>query len=121
MAWDLAWLCLWMLLSRLNRFREIDTSKGLGRATTKALSVDLKRIKGTAKSFAAFGGMFAMFECMLEKKRQRHDSYNSFFSGAFTTVFLAMDSGLGPRGLMMTGLTGGAFGLVMEKLFENIT
>lgn len=62
-----------------------------------------------------------MFECMLEKKRHRHDSYNSFFSGGLTTMFLAMDSGLGPRGLFITGLSGGAFGLVMEKLFENIS
>ena len=83
--------------------------------------MDLKRIKSTAKSFAVFGGMFAMFECMLEKKWHWHDSYNSFCSGGLTTMFLAMDSGLGTRGLLLTGLTGGAFGLVMEKLFENIS
>ena len=103
------------------RFREIDTSKGLGWATQKAISVDFKRIKGTAKGFAVFGGMFAIYECMIEKKRHRHDSYNAFFSGGLTTMFLAMDTGLGPRGLMITGLTGGAFGLVMEKIFENVS
>ena len=36
-------------------------------------------------------------------------------------MFLAMDSGLGVWGILITGLTGGAFGLVMEKLFENIS
>jgi hypothetical protein len=83
-----------MLWSNIKRFREIDTSKSLGRATSKAVSVDFKRIKSTGKSFAVFGGMFAMFECLIEKKRHRHDSYNSFFSGGLTTMFLAMDSGL---------------------------
>jgi hypothetical protein len=62
-----------------------------------------------------------MFECLIEKKRHRHDSYNSFFSGGLTTMFLAMDSGLKIWGLLITGLTGGAFGMVMEKLFENIS
>jgi hypothetical protein len=32
---------------------------------------------------------------MIEKKRHRHDSYNAFYSGGLTTMFLAMDSGLG--------------------------
>jgi hypothetical protein len=36
-------------------------------------------------------------------------------------MFLAMDSGLKIWGLLITGLTGGAFGMVMEKLFENIS
>jgi len=81
--------------------------------------VDLKRIKGTAKGFAVFGAMFSLFECMIEKQRIRHDSLNSFFGGGFTTMFLAMDSGMKWKGLMMTGLTGGMFGVVMEKLFEG--
>lgn len=110
-----------MLLSNFKRFREIDTSKGFQRATSKAVAIDFKRIKGTAKGFAIFGGMFAMFECMIEKKRNRHDSFNAFFSGGLTTMFLAMDSGLKTRGLFFTGLTGGAFGLLMEKLFENMS
>ena len=62
-----------------------------------------------------------MFECMIEKKWHRHDSYNSFFSGGLTTMFLAMDSGLKTKGLLLTGITGGAFGLIMEKLFENMS
>jgi hypothetical protein len=33
---------------------------------------------------------------------------------------LAMDTTLKYKGLLITGLTGGLFGLVMEKIFENI-
>lgn len=35
-------------------------------------------------------------------------------------MYLAMDSGMKWKGLMMTGITGGMFGVVMEKLFEGI-
>ncbi len=88
-------------------------------ATREALMVDLKRIKGTARGFAVFGGLFALFECMVEKQRNRTDFMNSFFGGQLTTMYLAMDTGMKWRGLMMTGLTGGMFGVIMEKLFEG--
>lgn len=49
----------------------------------------------------------------------RHDPINSFYGGGLTTMYLAMDSGMKWRGLMMTGFSGGMFGVIMEKLFEG--
>lgn len=101
------------------RFREIDTSKGLKVSTREAFRVDVRRIKGTAKGFAVFGALFALFECIIEKTRCRTDILNSYYGGMFTTMFLAMDTGMKWKGLMMTGFTGGMFGVVMEKLMEG--
>lgn len=101
-------------------FREFDYRRGVRNTLKEALMLDVKKIRGTAKGFAIFGAMFSLFECMIEKQRKRHDSLNSFFGGGLTTTFLAMDTGMKWKGLMMTGLTGGLFGVVMEKLFEGI-
>ena len=108
-----------MQWSYIKRFREIDTTRGARIATREALMIDLKKIKSTAKSFAVFGALFALFECMVEKQRMRHDPVNSFFGGGLTTMYLAMDTGIRWRGLMMTGFSGGMFGVIMEKLFEG--
>ena len=56
-----------MLWSYIKRFREIDTTRGARIATREALMIDIKKIKSTAKSFAVFGALFALFECMVEK------------------------------------------------------
>ena len=88
-------------------------------STREAFKVDIRRIKGTAKGFAVFGALFALFECMIEKMRKRTDIQNSYYSGMFTTMFLAMDTGMRWKGLMVTGITGGMFGVVMEKLMEG--
>ena len=56
---------------------------------------------------------------MIEKNRTRVDLLNSYYGGMLTTMFLAMDSGMKVRGLMMTGFGGGMFGVIMEKLMEN--
>ena len=48
-------------------FREIDSSKGYRVATRNALMVDIKKIKSTARGFAIFGSLCALFECMVEK------------------------------------------------------
>ena len=81
--------------------------------------MDVRRIKSTAKGFAVFGSLFALFECMVEKLRHRTDILNSYYSGMFTTMFLAMDTGMRWKGLAMTGFTGGMFGVVMEKAMES--
>ena len=78
--------------------------------------MDFKKIGRTARGFAIFGALFQLFECMVDKTRQRSDILNSFYGGGFTTMYLAMDSGMKPKSIMITGLTGGMFGVVMEKL-----
>ncbi len=88
--------------------------------TRDALRMDLKKIRGTAKGFAIFGAFFALFECMVEHRRMRSDLNNSFFGGGLTTMYLAMDSGMKWKGLLATGMTGGMFGVVMEKLMGNM-
>jgi len=97
-------------------FSHIEPGRGYAYTSREALKVDFKRIKGTAKSFAVFGSLFQIFECMLDKTRKRSDIWNSYYGGMFTTMFLAMDSGMRVRGLMMTGITGGLFGVLMEKV-----
>ncbi len=87
--------------------------------TRDALRMDLKKIRGTAKNFAMFGAAFAFFECVVEHLRLRSDSRNGFYGGGLTTMYLAMDSGMRVKGLINTGLIGGLFGIVMDKLMGN--
>ena len=51
----------------------------------------------------------------MEKLRHRDDGMNSFIAGGFTSMVVAAEA-LGPRGLVMAGLTGGLFGLGMYKI-----
>lgn len=43
---------------------------------------------GTGKGFASFGGFFVLFECMIEHVRAKDDGFNSFLSGAATSMLL---------------------------------
>lgn len=45
-------------------------------------------MKGTGKGFATFGGIFVLFECMIEHVRAKEDGMNSFLSGFATSVVL---------------------------------
>lgn len=45
-------------------------------------------MKGTARGFATFGGVFVFFECMIEHVRAKEDGLNSFLSGFGTSVVL---------------------------------
>ena len=45
-------------------------------------------MKGTAKGFATFGGVFVLFECMIEHVRAKEDGLNSFASGFATSIVL---------------------------------
>ena len=40
---------------------------------------------------------------------------NSFLSGGFTSCLVAAEA-VGPRGLIIAGITGGMFGMVMYKV-----
>ena len=68
-----------------------------------------------SRGFAFFGCFFSVFECQLERLRHKDDCWNSFVSGGLTSIIVAAEA-LGPRGLMMTGMGGGMFGLVMYKV-----
>lgn len=48
--------------------------------------------------------------------RKRTDATNAFFAGGMTMMFLAIDTGIGWRGLMTTGIGGGLFTMVMDSL-----
>jgi hypothetical protein len=48
----------------------------------------MRRIMGTAKGFASFGGIFVLFECMVEHVRAKDDGINSFLAGMATSMLL---------------------------------
>lgn len=70
---------------------------------------------GMAKSFAMFGCLYSIFECQLESMRCKDDGLNSFASAMFTSMILAAEA-VGWRGLMVSGMGGGMFGLIMYKV-----
>ena len=96
--------------------RPIEYTGSVRQTAKEVFRYDFKRIKGTARGFAVFGSLFSMFECVMEKGRKRSDPINSFLAGGASTAFLAMDSGMRWKGLLITGFTGGMFGLIMEKM-----
>lgn len=44
-----------------------------------------------ARGFGIFGAFFSIFECQLERLRAKDDSFNSFYSGMFTTMIIASE------------------------------
>lgn len=70
---------------------------------------------GMSRGFAMFGCFFSVFECQLERLRHKDDAMNSFLSGGFTSCLVAAEA-VGPRGLIIAGITGGMFGMVMYKV-----
>ena len=92
--------------------------------------MDMKRIWGTAKGFGIFGFFFSIFECQIEQTRRTEDVWNQFYGGGLTTMLLAVGGNkiyfhffiflaVGPKGLIMTGLGGGLFGMAMYKIFQG--
>ena len=71
--------------------REIEIGK-VRRSTAIVLRKDWRKMTGTSKGFATFGGVFVLFECMIEHVRGKEDGWNSFFSGFATSVVLAGNS-----------------------------
>lgn len=67
--------------------REIEIGK-VRRSTAIVLRRDWRRIWGTGKGFATFGGLFVLFECMIEHVRGKDDGINSFFAGGSTSMIL---------------------------------
>ena len=75
-------------------------------------------MKGSAKSFALFGGLYSIFECQVEKLREVDDGFNSFIGCGFTSMLLTAEIAKF-RGLMMSGIGGGMFGWIMYKVQVN--
>jgi hypothetical protein len=44
---------------------------------------------------------------------------NSFLSGGLTTIQISISKEMAFRQALLTGLSGGVFGLFMERIFEN--
>lgn len=98
--------------------------------------MDVKKITGMAKGFGVFGALFSVYECQMEKLRYKEDSFNSFYPGMFTTIIIASEGtkifewefeninvfivAMGPRGLLVSGIGGGLFGMIMHKLQGNL-
>ena len=73
---------------------------------------------GTA-SFAAWGLLFAGFDCSLAWVRRREDPYNSIASGFLTGATLALRSGL--RMAAISGTMGALFLTIIEGLSAVLT
>lgn len=95
--------------------------KGGTRTQMKTTMRDYRtKIHGTARGFTMFGLLFAVYDCQIEKMRGVTDEWNCFFAGGGTMMTLALDSGMKPRGLMMTGFFGGCFAVAMEHMMEGV-
>lgn len=65
-------------------------------------------------NFAAWGGMFSMFDCSLAYMRQKEDPWNAIMSGALTGGVLAARGGFG------VAVRSAAFGGVLLALIEGL-
>eukprot|EP01006_Ploeotia_vitrea_P030875 TRINITY_DN63187_c0_g1_i2.p1 TRINITY_DN63187_c0_g1~~TRINITY_DN63187_c0_g1_i2.p1 ORF type:complete len:198 (-),score=86.11 TRINITY_DN63187_c0_g1_i2:54-647(-) len=73
-------------------------------------------------SFAMWGGMFSVFDCLMSRWRKEHDSSNAIISGALTGGLLAARAGW--RQAAKNAFVGGALLGVIEGvqiLFERTT
>lgn len=78
------------------------------------------KVKGTARGFVAFGVLYSIFDCQLEKMRKKTDLTNCFLSGGLTTLTLALDSGMKWKGLTSTFIFGGLFAFLMEEVMDGV-
>jgi hypothetical protein len=78
------------------------------------------KVRSTARGFVAFGVLYSIFDCQLEKMRKKTDLMNCFLSGGFTTLTLALDSGMKWKGLTSTFMFGGLFAFLMEELMDGV-
>jgi len=65
-------------------------------------------------SFAAWGGIYATYDCVFMHLRNKEDPYNSIASGGATGATLAFRAG--PRQMAIQGLVGAAFLMFIEGL-----
>lgn len=70
-------------------------------------------------NFAAWGGMFSMFDCSLAYMRQKEDPWNAIMSGALTGGVLAARGGLRVAG--QSAVFGGVLLALIEGLNIAIT
>lgn len=92
--------------------------------TRKAREVLAEMIRNTrrkswsyAKAFAAMGALFAGSECVVEKYRAKHDTYNSAYAGCFTGGVLAHNGG--PKMMCIGCASFAAFSVVIDRFFDR--
>lgn len=96
--------------------------RGLANRAYYALDTLKARAPITGGAFAAWGGLFAVFDCSFAAIRQKEDPWNSIMSGAATGGVLAARAG--PRAAGTNALIGGVLlaaieglGIVLTKMF----
>jgi hypothetical protein len=98
---------------------------GLHRSSRSQMKLSMldfsNKVKSTARGFASFGVLYAIFDCQLEKMRKKTDLINGFVAGGLTMVTLALDTGMKWRGLTSTFIFGGLFTYVMEGIMDGYT
>ena len=70
-------------------------------------------------NFAAWGGMFSGFDCLLQEIRRKEDPWNSIGSGALTGAVLMVRAG--PRAMMWSAVLGGFFLALIEGVAIGVT
>jgi Tim17/Tim22/Tim23/Pmp24 family len=99
---------------------DYDLHRGVRSRTRVSMIEYWNRVKRNGKGFASFGFFFAAYDTVFERLRHRQDRYNDFWSGGLTAATLALDSGMGIRGLCTTGIVGGSFCYIMDYAMEGI-
>lgn len=108
-------------------FMHVHSTEGFDYAAHRGTRTQMKlsmldfrnKVKGTARGFVAFGVLYSIFDCQLEKMRRKTDHFNCFASGGLTTLTLALDSGMRWKGLTSTFMFGGVFAYLMEELMDG--
>lgn len=99
---------------------DYDLHRGVRSRTRVSMIEYGQKIKRNGKGFASFGFFFAAYDTVFERLRKKNDRYNEFMAGGLTAGTLALDSGLGPRGLLTTSLIGGTFCVIMDHLMGGM-
>lgn len=77
----------------------------------------VSRSKSYAKGFGAMGALFAGSECLIEKSRAKHDSYNSVYAGCATGAILAHSGG--PKAMCIGCASFAAFSALIDRFLEH--
>eukprot|EP00210_Caulerpa_lentillifera_P005318 g5081.t1 len=92
--------------------------------TRRARDVFFEMVKNTrqkswsyAKAFAAMGALFAGSECVIEKHRAKHDTYNTVYAGCFTGGVLGYSGG--PKMMCFGCVSFAAFSVVIDRFFDH--
>lgn len=70
-----------------------------------------------SKGFGAMGALFAGSECVIEKYRAKHDSYNSVYAGCTAGAILAHSGG--PKAMGLGCVTFAAFSALIDRIMDH--